>query len=88
METLKDKQVLKKGLQDIVKQTKGLDKRVFGVRFNSGNYWIYNGVLLTTKVFNLKYAIQYCRVISSQLKKDEVYIVSEITKDQLTIFGL
>ena len=88
METIKDKQTLKKGLMEIAKQTKGLKDRVFGVRFSNGNYWVYDGAILTTKIFNLNYAKQYCKVINSSLKTDEVYTISEIVGRQKTLFGL
>lgn len=88
MENLQNKQTLKKGLLALVKETKGLTDRIFNVRYSNGSYWIYNGLLLSTKIFNLNYAKQYCKIISSSLKTDEVYIVSEITGTQKTLFGL
>lgn len=88
METLKDKQTLKKGLIEIAKQIKGLKDRVFNVRYSNGNFWIYDGLILTTKVFNLHYAKERCKVKNSSLKTDEVYIISEILGSQKQIFGI
>jgi hypothetical protein len=81
-------QVLKAQLKDFVKSTKGNKKDIFAVRFNSGNYWIYNGFLLTTKCFNLNSAIINHTVNFSNVSKDEVYIIEQITDQHKQIFGL
>ena len=52
---MKTKQLLKNSVKEFIKTTKGNDKELFSLRSDENDYyWIYNGYLLTTSVFNLK----------------------------------
>jgi hypothetical protein len=77
METYNKKQVLKAGLIEIIKSTKGIKNEALTVRTDAGRgYWIYDGMLLKNDSFNIHYSIQYHKLTAAALKKDTVYIVS------------
>lgn len=86
---MKTKQLLKNSIKEFIKTTKGRDKELFSLRSDNNNYWIYNGYLLTTNVFNLKYAVKHEKVSIATLKKDTVYILSQIdTTNRESIFNI
>lgn len=85
-----EKQVLKSGLQEFAKTTKGDINNLYPVRSNEGCYWIYDGLILTTKTFNLNYAVLHNKVKATQIKKDVVYIINTagVQGQQRQVFGL
>lgn len=87
---MKTKQLLKSGIKEFIKTTKGNDKEVFYLRsFENDAFWIYNGYLLTTNVFNLKHAIKHEQVSIAKVKKDTVYVLSQISSTNIeNIFNI
>ena len=84
------KQLLKKGVKDFIKETKGNNKELFSLRSDEGeSFWIYNGFLLTTRVFNLKYAVKHEKLSITSIKKNMVYNLSKIdTTNKENIFNI
>lgn len=84
------KQLLKKGVKEFIKTTKNNDKELFSLRSDEGDFfWVYNGFLLTTRVFNLKYAVKNERVSIAKIKKDMVYNLSKVdTTNRENIFNI
>ena len=84
------KQLLKNGVKDFIKETKGNNKELFSLRSDEGeSFWIYNGFLLTTRVFNLKYAVKNEKLSITSIKKDMVYNLSKIdTTNRENIFNI
>ena len=85
-----DKQLLKKGVKEFIKTTKGNSKELFSLRSDEGDFfWIYNGQLLTTRVFNLKYAVKHEKLSITNIKNDMVYNISKIdTVNRENIFNI
>ncbi len=86
---METKQLLKHSVKDFIKTTKGNEKELFALKSYDGSYWIYNGYLLTTNVFNLKYAVKHEKVSIANLEKDTVYILSQIdTTNRGNLFNI
>lgn len=86
---METKQLLKNSIKEFIKTTKGNDKELFSLRSYNNHYWIYNGYLLTTNVFNLKYAVIHEKVSIATLEKDTVYILSQIdTTNRESFFNI
>ena len=86
---METRQLLKNSVKAFIKTTKGNDKELFALSSDDGSYWIYNGYLLTTRVFNLKYAVKHEKVSITTLPKDTVYILSQIdTTNKESIFNI
>lgn len=87
---MKTKQLLKNSVKEFIKTTKGNDKELFSLRSDENDYyWIYNGYLLTTSVFNLKYAVKNEKVSLTKIKKDTVYMLTQIdTTNRENIFNI
>ena len=86
---METRQLLKNSVKEFIKTTKGNEKELFALRSDDNNYWIYNGYLLTTRVFNLKYAIKHEKVSIATLEKDTVYIQSKIdTTNRESFFNI
>ena len=86
---METRQLLKNSVKAFIKTTKGNDKELFALRSDNNNYWIYNGYLLTTRVFNLKYAVKHEKVSIANLPKDTVYILSQIdTTNRESFFNI
>lgn len=82
-------QYTKKSLLDFIKANKK-STELFAVNSFNGfnNYWLYNGVLMSTKVFNIRYALIHCKVKPAQISSEDIYTIKPVPKDQLKIFGL
>ena len=87
---MKTKQLLKNSVKEFIKTTKGNHKELFSLRSDDNEfYWIYNGYLLTTNVFNLKYAVKHEKISITKIKKDTVYMLTQIdTTNRENIFNI
>jgi hypothetical protein len=86
METLQRKQVLKKGLIDFIKQTKNTNNLVFNIQTDiNKSYWIHNGFLFDSKIFNLKAAT---KIKANSICKNTVYYISTIAENQINLFNI
>ena len=86
---METRQLLKNSVKEFIKTTKCNDKELCALRSDNNNYWIYNGYLLTTNVFNLKYAVKHEKVSISTLEKDTVYVLSQIdTTNKESFFNI
>ena len=84
------KQLLKKGVKEFIKTTKGNNKELFSLRSDEGDFfWVYNGFLLTTRVFNLKYAVKNEKLSITSIKNDVVYNLSKVdTTNKESIYNI
>lgn len=84
------KQVLKSGLLEFAKGTKGNTDNIYIVYSDKGQLWIYNGFILNTKTFNLNYAVVHNKVKATQLDKNTVYTINTegVQGEQRKVFGL
>ncbi len=84
------KQLLKKGVKEFIKTTKNNDKELFSLRSDEGDFfWVHNGFLLTTRVFNLKYAVKHEKLSITSIKNDMVYNLSKVdTTNKERIFNI
>ena len=86
---METRQLLKNSVKAFIQATKGNEKELFALKSYDGSYWIYNGYLLTTNVFNLKYAVKHEKVSIANLEKDTVYILSQIdTTNRGNLFNI
>jgi hypothetical protein len=83
------KQVFKKGAIEFIKTTKGVFDKLYKISdfYNNQSYYIYNGVLLKTDCFNVQYSLVNLKASVSNLKNNEVYVISEV-ENKNNIFNL
>lgn len=82
-------QVLKKEAVQFIKGSKHVFDKLYKIREFNGDasYYIYNGNLLKTGCFNIQWSLIYAKVSISVLKKDEVYVISEMDNKK-NVFNL
>jgi hypothetical protein len=83
------KQVFKKGAIEFIKTTKGILNKLYKISdfYNNQSFYIYNGFLLNTDCFNIQYSLVNLKVSTSNLKNNEVYVITEMDNKN-NIFNL